>query len=209
MPLSQPLRADPMTPIEPSASDIPKPQHFVEPSDRQLFSQLCAGDLAALDQFYSRYSSPVFRLALRILASPEEAADLTHEVFLRLWQKRGYEPDRGSMLTFLMTVTRSQALNRIRSAKSRQKLAERWGRGTEMQPSSLLEAISTEEMSDQVRNALDHLPSHQREVLELAYYGGLSQSEITQRLDIPLGTVKSRSRQGLLKLRQLLKDWVN
>ncbi len=209
--ISQPTRAATMTPIEPSGPTVSGSPSgdSTEPSDGVLFGLLCGGDLDALDVIYGRYSTPVFRLALRILGSQEEAADLTHEVFLRLWKKQGYDPERGSMLVFLMTVTRSQALNRIRSAKSRRRLTERLGRGAVMEQSSLLESISTEEMSERVRNALHHLPSNQREVLELAYYGGLSQSEITQRLDIPLGTVKSRSRQGLLKLRKLLKDLVD
>ncbi len=180
-----------------------------EPTDGSLFVGLCGGDLKALDILYGRYSAPVFRLALRILGSQEEAADLTHEVFLLLWRKQGYDATRGSMLVFLMTVTRSQALNRIRSAKSRRNLAERWGRGVVMEQPSLLESISTEEISERVRTALSHLPHSQREVLELAYYVGLSQPEITQRLNIPLGTVKSLSRDGLLKLRHFLMDWVN
>ena len=193
-------------PIEPLGSAIPENPADQKLSDRDLFTALCSGDLDALDALYSRYSAPVFRLALRILSSQEEAADLTHEVFLRLWQKQNYDPQRGSMLVFLMTVTRSQSLNRIRSAQSQRRLTERLGRGTVTQQPSLLDAISTAELSEQVRVALQDLPSHQREVLELAYYNGLSQSEITRQLNIPLGTVKSRSRQGLLKLRKLLKD---
>lgn len=186
-----------------------------EPSDAKVFATLCDGQIQALDVLYSRYSTPVYRLALRILKSEDEAADLTHEVFLRLWRTLGYAPERGTLLTYLMMMTRSQALNRIRSSKSQRKLAERWGRGTLPRDDSIdsgnshLETLSLKETAHQVRVALADLPQAQREVLEMAYYDGLSQSEITQRLNIPLGTVKSRSRQGLLKLRQLLKDWMN
>ncbi len=196
----------------------PSPQsHFIEPmllteqSDAAVFAALCDGQLEALDVIYSRYNIPVYRLALRILKSEDEAADLTHEVFLRLWRTLGYDPERGQLLVYLMTMTRSQALNRIRSAKNQRKLAERWGRGTQplSEGASILDSISLQETSGQVRAALEHIPSAQRQVLEMAYYDGLSQSEITKRLDIPLGTVKSRSRQGLLKLRQLLKDLVD
>ena len=184
---------------------------LTEQSDAAVFAALCDGQLEALDVIYSRYNIPVYRLALRILKSEDEAADLTHEVFLRLWRTLGYDPERGQLLVYLMTMTRSQALNRIRSAKNQRKLAERWGRGTQplSEGASILDSISLQETSGQVRAALEHIPSAQRQVLEMAYYDGLSQSEITKRLDIPLGTVKSRSRQGLLKLRQLLKDLVD
>lgn len=184
---------------------------LTEKTDPVLFAALCDGNLKALDAIYNRYSTPVYRLALRILKSEDEAADLTHEVFLRLWRTLSYDPERGSLLVYLMTMTRSQALNRIRSAKNQRKLAERWGRGTQplFEGASMLESIALTETSGQVRVALGQLPSNQRQVLEMAYYDGLSQSEITKQLDIPLGTVKSRSRQGLLKLRKLLKDLVD
>ena len=184
---------------------------LTEQPDPVLFATLCDGNLKALDAIYNRYSQPVYRLAFRILKSEDEAADLTHEVFLRLWRTLSYDPERGALLVYLMTMTRSQALNRIRSAKNQRKLAERWGRGTEplSEGASMLESIALKETSGQVRSALELIPSNQRQVLEMAYYEGLSQSEITQRLDIPLGTVKSRSRQGLLKLRKLLTDLVD
>ncbi len=188
---------------------------LTEQPDPVVFATLCGGDLKALEVLYSRYSTPVYRLALRILNSEDEAADLTQEVFLRLWRTLGYDPKRGTLLVYLMMMTRSQALNRIRSNQNQRKLAERWG--WEALPTcensspdrSHLEALSQKETASQVRIALAQIPPAQREVLEMAYYNGLSQSEITQHLDIPLGTVKSRSRQGLLKLRQLLKDLVD
>lgn len=184
---------------------------LTEQPDPVVYAALCDGNIKALDAIYNRYSAPVYRLALRILKSEEEAADLTHEVFLRLWRTLGYDPNRGSLLVYLMMMTRSQSLNRIRSAKNQRKLAERWGRGTQplAEGASMLESIALKEASGQVRSALGLLPANQRQVLEMAYYDGLSQSEITTQLDIPLGTVKSRSRQGLLKLRKLLKDLVD
>jgi len=184
---------------------------LTEQPDPVLFAALCDGDPKALDAIYNRYNQPVFRLALRILKSEDEAADLTHNVFLRLWRTLGYDPARGQLLAYLMMMTRSQALNRIRTVKNQRKLSERWGRGSQplTEGASMLESISLDETSGQVRSALKQLPPAQREVLEMAYYDGLSQSEITKQLGIPLGTVKSRSRQGLLKLRKLLKDLVD
>ncbi|NJN32203.1 MAG: sigma-70 family RNA polymerase sigma factor [Synechococcales cyanobacterium RM1_1_8] len=196
---------------------------LTEQPDPVVFAALRQGDLKALDVLYGRYSTPIYRLALRILKAEEEAADLTQEVFLRLWRTLGYDPARGTLLVYLMMMTRSQALNRIRQHQNQRKLAERWGRSAlslaeggdtsghaSGHPGRFpLEALSLDETASQVRLALAQIPQAQREVLEMAYYDGLSQSEITQRLDIPLGTVKSRSRQGLLKLRQLLKDLVD
>ena len=184
---------------------------LIEQPDPVLFAALCDGNLEALDAIYNRYSAQVYRLALRILQSEEEAADLTHDVFLRLWRTLSYDPKRGTLLVYLSVMTRSQALNRIRSAKNQRKLAERWGRGTEplLDGTLTLESVASRETSSQVRFALSQISPDQRQVLEMAYYDGLSQSEITKRLNIPLGTVKSRSRQGLLKLRTLLKDLVD
>ncbi|NJR68830.1 MAG: sigma-70 family RNA polymerase sigma factor [Synechococcales cyanobacterium CRU_2_2] len=182
-----------------------------EPSDVDVFRDLHAGQLSALNILYHRYSTPVYRLALRLLGSPEDAADLTHEVFLLLWRKPSYDPARGSMLVFLMMMTRSQALNRIRTTKSQQRLLEQCKQAIIPLDDTpgLLEDLSLHELASHVRQALAKLPSYQREVLELAYYQGLSHAEITERLAVPLGTVKSRSRQGLLKLRQLLKHVMN
>jgi len=177
--------------------------------DAAVLQAMRSGDLAALQVFYHRYGEAVYRLALRMLGNSSEAEDLTQEVFLTFWRTEAYDPARGSVLVFLLTVTRSRAINRLKQVKSQQKLLQRWqhNRLTNA-PNIPLENASLTELSHHVSEALQALPDSQRQVLEMAYYEGLSQSEITERLDIPLGTVKTRSRQGLLKLRQLLKGWV-
>jgi RNA polymerase sigma-70 factor, ECF subfamily len=178
-------------------------------ADRELLTALCQQHPTALARLYDRYSGLVYKLALQMLKTPDAAADLTQEVFLALWQKpERYDPERGTMTVFLSVMTRSRALNRIRSAKSQQNMVERFGRMAlpEPQNSPGLAQASLAELSDRMRQALQVLPEAQRTVLQMAYYEGLSQSDITERTGIPLGTVKSRSRQGLLKLRELLKD---
>jgi RNA polymerase sigma-70 factor, ECF subfamily len=177
--------------------------------DHHLIASLHRRDAKALAQLYDCYGDLVHKLALRILGQPEEAADLTQEVFLQLWHKPDrYNPDRGSLTVFLSVVTRSQALNRIRQRKSQQQLFQRLGRGNMLihSESSVLDDLSLAELSKRVRQALQQIPPEQRKVLEMAYYEGLSQSDITAKTGIPLGTVKTRSRQGLLKLNKLLKD---
>jgi RNA polymerase sigma-70 factor, ECF subfamily len=180
-----------------------------EEPDLDLVLALKNGDRAALETLYDRYSGLVYKLALRLLSTEEAAADLTQEIFLALWNKpEKYQADRGSLGVFLSVMTRSQALNRLRSAKSQQQLIQRFGRMAmpDSGDNPNLDRAALAELSQRVKSALKQLPEAQRQVLELAYYEGFSQSDITEKTGVPLGTVKSRSRQGLLKLRELLKD---
>lgn len=167
------------------------------------------GDSLALGILYSRYGAVVYRLALRVLQRPQDAEDLTQEIFLGLEKSTQYNQKRGSLLNFLLTLTRSRALNRIRQGQSQDRLLQRCQHHHSLDvPDLPMENATLAELSQRVASALETLPPNQRQVLELAYYQGLSQSEITQQLQIPLGTVKTRSRQGLLKLKNLLQDLV-
>ncbi len=181
-----------------------------EKPDWDVILGIQKGDRAALEVLYDRYSGLVYKLSLRILANPEAAADLTQEIFLAVWNKpEKYQGDRASIAVFLSVMTRSQALNRLRSLKSQQQLIRRFGHMVmpDSRDNPNLDRATLEELSGQVKAALAEIPNAQRQVLEMAYYDGLSQSDITEKTGVPLGTVKSRSRQGLLKLRELLKDW--
>lgn len=179
-------------------------------TDGELYQDLRAGDQAALGKLYDRYSSLVYRLALRMLTQPQEAEDLTQEVFLYLWRSDRYSPERGSLSSFLTTVTRSRAIDRIRSRSTQLKFLQQWGQTMKNELPSLtpFELASLGQRSDFVRVALAQLPEKQRTLLEMAYYEGLSQSEIAAQLEIPLGTVKTWSRQGLLSLRKHLNEWI-
>ncbi len=179
-------------------------------TDNEVFHALKMGNASALGVFYDRYGGIVYRLALKILADPEGAEDLTQEVFLTLWQKKNYDPQRGSLNSFLMTMTRSRAIDRIRSQGAKLRSTERWGQNLEAapMPPSPLELTSISERAQRVREAMQNLPESQRRVLEMAYYAGMSQSEIAEKLNAPLGTVKTQGRQGLIKLKRLLKDFV-
>jgi RNA polymerase sigma-70 factor, ECF subfamily len=179
-------------------------------SDLQVLKALQQGDTTALGIVYDRYGAVVYRLALRILANPTEAEDLTQEIFLAFW--RGvdkYDPERGTLLVFLLTITRSRALNRLKQQTSQQNLQQKVGdylSQTHSNPG--MESATLTELCERMGIALGQLPSHQKQVLEMGYYQGKSQSEIARELNLPLGTVKTRSRQGLLKLRQFLQDLV-
>lgn len=178
-------------------------------TDAEIYQALQAGNSLALGEIYDRYGEAVYRLALRILGNATEAEDLTQEVFLAFWKGGSYDPSRGSMVVFLMTITRSRAINRIRQKRSQQQLIAQWENNLPTNSSdNLMETATFSEIQQRVGEALKQIPDNQRQILEMAYYQGLSQGEITKRLNIPLGTVKTRSRQGLLKLRKLLDDLV-
>lgn len=180
----------------------------LQQTDTDLYRALKAGKSAALGILYDRYSTLVYRLALRILANTQEAEDLTQEVFLTLWRSNNYNPDRGSMSSFLTTLTRSRAIDKLRSRGTNAKFLQRWSHMDSPSPRTPFEEASLNQRSEYVRDALAQLPEKQRQVLEMSYYEGMSQSEIAKQLDIPLGTIKTWSRQGLLKLRQNLKEWI-
>lgn len=182
----------------------------VSQTDVELFYALKAGKSSALGILYDRYGSLVYGLALKVLGNSHEAEDLTQEIFLTLWRNATYNPARGELSSYLMILTRSRAIDKLRSRGTRLKLLDRWSQTLVMQPVSPtpFEQADLNERSQYVRDALTQLPEKQRQVLLMAYYEGLSQSEIAKKLDIPLGTVKTWARQGLLKLRNTLQDLI-
>ncbi len=180
-------------------------------SDLEIFLAIQAQQLKALDVLYDRYSKLVYSTASAILNSVEEAEDVTQEIFLRLWQRSEiYQPQRGSLSGFLITLTRSRSLDRLRSKSARQQKLQRIQTlGDDVSDyNPPLEFVTLEERSNWVRTALSQLSPSDRQLLETAYYEGLSQSEIAARDGIPIGTVKSRARQALKKLRTLLSPLV-
>ncbi|NJM71840.1 MAG: sigma-70 family RNA polymerase sigma factor [Scytonema sp. RU_4_4] len=178
-------------------------------TDETLFVALKNGDSSALSILFNRHGRLVYGLALKILANSQEAEDLTQEIFLTLWRKASSNLDCRFFVRYLVTMTRSRAIDKLRARSRQLKLVERWGQTmtSEATPSPTpVEQASFAERSGRIRNALLQLPEKQRQVIELAYDQGLSQSEIARQIDIPLGTVKTCTRQGLLKLKRILLD---
>lgn len=181
-----------------------------EPSsvkDEALFDALKKKDAYALNVLFDRYGRLVYGLALKILDNSQEAEDLTQEIFLNFWRNPSYDPKRGSLSTFLTTVTRSRAIDKLRSRSSNLRFLQRWSQIIINDSSSLtpFETASLNQRSEYVRAAFAQLSDKQKQVLEMAYYDGFSQSEIATQLNLPLGTVKTWSRQGLLNLRKNLQ----
>ncbi|KAM3100608.1 sigma-70 family RNA polymerase sigma factor [Phormidesmis sp. 146-12] len=180
-------------------------------TDLALFLAIQAQQVKALDFLYDRYGRLVYSTAVQILNNVEEAEEVTQETFLRLWQcSEIYQPTRGSLSGFLIMMARSRSLDRVRSRKSIQQKLQRIQTFSEcvLDYNPPLEFVTVQERSNLVHEALKQLSPADRELLEAAYYHGLSQSEIAKRDGIPLGTVKSRTRQALKKLRAALDHLV-
>jgi len=162
-------------------------------------------DESALAAVYDRYRLILFGLVLRILHDREESEDVLQEVFLQVWRRAGtFDEARGRAFAWLATIARSRALDRLRAAGSRARLADEAALEQADEVSdAALDALNSETRAI-VKNALAELTDEQRKVLLLAYFEGLTQTEIAERLGDPLGTVKTRMRSGLIKLRELL-----
>lgn len=176
-------------------------------TDVELAEALRTDHPAALGRLYDRYGGLVYGLSLAMLSHPQEAEDLTQEVFLTVWRSQNYDPNRGSLSSYLTTLTRSRAIDRLRSRSSYSRHLQRWAQILSPSTSApLTDHLLAQERHERVRQALDLLPPNQRRVLELSYFKGLTQTEIAQQLNTPLGTVKAWSRRGLLSLRKHLHD---
>lgn len=178
-------------------------------SDAELFMLLRKGQKNALAILYDRHSPLVYGIALKLLGNTHEAEDLTQDIFLTL-KESSYDRQRGTLRTYLAILTRSRALDCLRIRQRNQKqLRKQMSEGRAKVVSYYpMDKVSQAERSQEVRDALAQLSSQEREVLKMAYYEGLSQSEIATQLNMPIGTVKSRARRALLKLRQALTDIV-
>ena len=175
------------------------------PSPLDLLDRVARGDREAFGLFYDQHAPLVFKLALRMMRDRAEAEDLTQEVFLQVWRtSTSYDSRRGHPSAWLITIARSRAIDRLRSAEYRRRRHESPGAEQLVQASDLRQELSLRESAVVLRGAVASLPEEQRRAIELAYFDGLTQSEVAQRLGEPLGTVKTRIRLGMLKLRGML-----
>jgi RNA polymerase sigma-70 factor, ECF subfamily len=186
----------------------------VHSPDSALVSRAAAGDERALGELYDRYGGLAFSLASAIVGEHADAEEVVADAFAQMWRSASaFDPSRGSVAAWVATIARTRALDLVRSRKRRARVLEEAAVVTDEGETFVL-APSTEstdraaeltETSAIVRRSLADLPAPQRKVIELAYFGGLSQSEIATQLSEPLGTVKTRMRAGMEKLRQALR----
>jgi RNA polymerase sigma-70 factor (ECF subfamily) len=173
-------------------------------TDRATVERMADGDTAALAVLYDRHARAVYSLAVRIVTDPGDAEDVVQEVFTQAWQQAGrYDAGRAPVAGWLMVMTRARALDRLRRRRARVTLVEMNPSTPDPRdPAVTQEALAiTAEEAGRLHGALIGLSEGQRTAIELAYYEGLSQSDIAARLSEPLGTIKTRIRSGLLKLR--------
>ncbi len=178
--------------------------------DEELMQRLLHKDKRAFEAIFDRYGDLVYSTSLRVLRDAHLAQDVSQEIFVRLWRKpESYMAERGRFLTWLISVTRNRAVDEIRSRgrRLRHETASPEEQEREFPAGEANDPALNAQLADQartVRAALTELPPEQRQVIELAYFGGLTQQEISDRLDQPLGTVKTRIRLGMQKLRAAL-----
>ncbi len=173
-----------------------------------LIQRAAAQDREAFSQLYDRFSALVFSLAMRMLRAQTDAEDLLQEVFMQVWRQAGsYNQERGSPEAWIINIARSRAIDKLRAIRRRDRsfVLTDDPAGAES-PDNIEKTAGDTEARLAMTSALGHLPEAQRKVLELAYYDGLSQSEIAERLNEPLGTVKTRIRAGIQHLREILKN---
>ena len=188
-----------------SQSDYP----YRSLDDESLIRLIRQAREGALGELYDRYSRLVFSLAANSVGDRATAEEITQDVFLRVWQRAGqYRADRGKVSTWLTGITRHRCIDQLRRRAVRaEKHSVTWAEispGSEPVGSGPDEAAAQTLERERVRAAVGGLPEEQRRVLALAYFQGLSQSRIAEVLDLPLGTVKTRVRLGMQKLRQAL-----
>jgi RNA polymerase sigma-70 factor, ECF subfamily len=176
--------------------------------DVALMRRMVEADETALGALYDRWVRSLYSLVLHLLKDPDEAEDVVEETFWQAWRKAGsYEPSRGAVSTWLLTIGRRKALDRLRARKrSREDLIGPDRSFADLPSADPDPSVDVEgaELRESVRQAMNGLPDEQREVIELGYFNGLSQSEIADVTGQPLGTVKTRMRLAMQKLREPL-----
>jgi RNA polymerase sigma factor (sigma-70 family) len=176
-------------------------------SDEALVALVARGDEDALAELYDRVSRIAYGLALRVLRDERHAEDAVQEAFLQVWRSAAtFRAERAKASTWILTLVHRRAVDLVRREERRQAEPLTDEGETAQAPEQTEEAAWLRFERERVQTALRQLPDVQREALELAYYGGFSQSELADRLGVPLGTIKSRMFSGLARLRELLDD---
>ncbi len=187
-----------------------------EALETELLENVGRGDRASFSELHERYSGVLFSTAFQVLNNQAEAEDVLQDVFVQIWDKaKLYDRARGKPLTWALTLTRNKSIDRLRSAQRRHRLKdevekesaviEHRGAGGGQATADSGEQVYILEKNRLVRNAVLQLSTEQRQAIEMAFFGGLTQNEIAIKLDEPLGTVKARIRRGMIKLKDLIE----
>ncbi len=173
-------------------------------ADEDLMSLLEGGDAEAFASLYDRHGRAAYSLAYRMMGEKQAAEDLTQDSFLKVWRSAGgYRSDRGSVRTWILSIVHNRGIDQLRSLASRRRTQDRVEQAApRSQPSEGFAEAWRNRQREQIREALNTLPSEQLKILELAYFSGYTHVEISNLMDLPLGTVKGRMRLGLKKIRE-------
>jgi RNA polymerase sigma-70 factor (ECF subfamily) len=192
-----------------SAGANPAPLRPADGEWRTLIERAARGEQEALARLYDQTSRLVYGVALRILGRPEDAEEVTLDVYSQVWRSaKDYSSQRGTPLAWLIMIARSRALDRVRSRDNRQSRETGLDEVAEVKADSesAEQATWMGQVRARVRRAMGLLPPEQRSAIELAFFGGLSHAELAVRLGEPLGTVKTRIRLGMMRIRQALTE---
>jgi RNA polymerase sigma-70 factor (ECF subfamily) len=182
-----------------------------QPTDASLMERIVQRDAAALETLYDRYARPVYSLVLRISQQPASAEEIVQDVFMQLWRNaKHYQVTRGPLEPWLFTVARNRALDFLRLKREKQRRRED-SADFDLRPSAVVQpdpegAMDQSRRAEKVRTLMNSLPEPQRRAIELAFFEGMTHSEISTAIGEPLGTVKSWIRGGLLRLRESLEE---
>ena len=182
-----------------------------QPTDASLMERIVQRDAAALETLYDRYARPVYSLVLRISQQPASAEEIVQDVFMQLWRNaKHYQVTRGPLEPWLFTVARNRALDFLRLKREKQRRRED-SVDFDLPPSAVVQpdpegAMDQSRRAEKVRTLMNSLPEPQRRAIELAFFEGMTHSEISTAIGEPLGTVKSWIRGGLLRLRESLEE---
>lgn len=175
--------------------------------DGLLAQRIRSGDRVALGEVYDRHASVAMAVALRVVADREQAEDLVHDAFVAIWQKIDrFDPARGSLRSWIVTIVRNRAIDRLRGTRPSIEIGEADERSLlRSGPNPTWDDVLAQLGAEQLRTALDRLPPEQRQAIELAYFGGRTYREIATMTGVPLGTANGRLRLALARLRELLR----
>jgi RNA polymerase sigma-70 factor (ECF subfamily) len=175
-------------------------------SQEELLRQVALGDEAAFERLYRRVAGQVLGVVQRVLRDPAQSEEVTQEVLVEVWRSATrFDASRGSALTWVLTMAHRRAVDRVRSAQAASNREDRVGRRDQQRPfDEVAEQVSDRLEHEAVRRCLGGLTELQRESVQLAYYGGNTYREVAELLDTPLGTIKTRLRDGLIRLRDCL-----
>lgn len=175
-------------------------------SREDLLARIASGDRAAFAELYDQVAPRIFGLIRRVLVDQAQSEEVTQEVFLEIWQTADrYSPAKGSALTWMLTMSHRRAVDRIRASQAGRDRAMKIGmRDYEREFDSVSESVEITMENERVKSAMQSLTDLQREAITLAYYRGLTHSEVADYLHIPIGTVKTRLRDGMIRLRDAM-----